>query len=217
MIIVVACNKGGAGKSTSVCNLAVAITRAQPGAEVCLVDADAQRSACNWHAEREAAGLEPRITLLEKRDNISTALKTLAGKFDYVLVDVAGRNSRELITGMAAADLVVAPHQCSQLDLDTLLELREQVVRVRDLNPELRVLAYHTMASTNHAVRNKEREEFLQYLAEFPELEVLPCSGSYRKVYRDAMAWGKSVLECDNPAAVAEVEQLLAEVLRHGR
>jgi chromosome partitioning protein len=81
MIVIVGCNKGGAGKTTTAVNLAVAL--ALRGSDVCLVDADPQRSATRWYAEREAAELSPTVTLIEKRDNITQTLKTLGEKFDH--------------------------------------------------------------------------------------------------------------------------------------
>lgn len=209
-ICVVGSNKGGVGKTTtSVC---VAIALAQRGADVCLVDADRQLSASRWYAEREEAGLEPAITLIEKRDNISSTLQKLSEKFDHVIVDVAGRNSRELLTGAMVADIIIAPHQCSQLDLDTLRELQDQVREIRDRNPPLRVLAYHSMASTNPAVRETERREFMEYLAEFPEIELLNSVGFYRKAYKDCIALGKAVQEMDNAQAATEIADLVREV-----
>ena len=210
MIVVIGCNKGGAGKTTTCVNLAVSL--AKRGFDVCLVDADPQRSASKWYAERESSGLEPTITLIEKRDNITATLKTLGEKFDHVLVDVAGRNSRELITGAIIADVIIAPHQCSQLDLDTLGELQEQCERIRDLNPELKVFAYHSMAGTNPSVRDTERKEFLEYLAEFPTIFPLESVGFYRKAYKDSIPFGRSVLESDNSQAAAEIVQLTDEV-----
>lgn len=44
MIVIVGGNKGGSGKTTTVLNLAVALARRE-GKEVCLVDADPQRSS----------------------------------------------------------------------------------------------------------------------------------------------------------------------------
>ena len=213
MITIVGCNKGGASKTTTATNLSVGL--ALGGHDVCLVDADPQRTAAKWFAEREASGLESRLTLIEKRDNIASTLRSLNDKYEHVIVDVAGRNSRELITGASVADLVIAPHQCSQFDLDTLGELQEQVIKIRDLNEGLRVLVYHSMASTNANVKEKERAEFLAYLAEFPEFQVLNSIGYSRKIYTDVAAEGRSVLEMGKNPAADEIRALLKEVYNH--
>ena len=210
MIAIVGCNKGGAGKTTTATNLAVGL--AAKGNDVCLVDADQQRSAARWHQDREEAGHNPTITLVEKRDNISQTLRTMDEKFDYVIVDVAGRNSREMITGAAVAQVVIAPHQASQLDLDTLAELQQQTVRIRDLNPDLKVFIYHAMASTNPSVKETERREFLEYVGQFEEFQPLESISYYRKVYRDVIPTGQSVLEYGNEQAIQEVQSLIAEV-----
>ena len=213
-IVIVGGNKGGVGKTTTAVNLSVGL--AMEGKDVCLVDADPQRSASKWYAEREASNITPKITLLEKRDNITVTLRTLSEKFDYVIVDVAGRNSRELITGAVAADIIIAPNQCSQLDLDTLGELQEQVLRCRDLNPSLKTFAYQSMASPNPSVRKTERKEFLEFLSEFPEIQPLNSVVFYRKAYKDSIPFGTSVLEGKNRDAANEIKVLLNEVF-HGR
>ena len=210
MIIIVGCNKGGAGKTTTATNLAVGL--AAKGNDVCLVDADPQRSAARWHQDREEAGHNPAITLVEKRDNISQTLRAMDEKFDYVIVDVAGRNSREMITGAAVAQVIIAPHQASQLDLDTLAELQQQTVRIRDLNPDLKVFIYHAMASTNPSVKETERREFLEYVSQFEEFQPLESISYYRKVYKDVIPIGQSVLEYGNEQAIQEVQSLIAEV-----
>lgn len=210
MITIVGCNKGGAAKTTTAINLAVAL--ASKGLDVCLVDADGQRSTSRWYAEREEAGHKPQLTLIEKRDNISQTLRSLNEKFDHVIVDVPGRNSRELITGGTVADFIIAPHQCSQLDLDTMEELQQQVVSMRDLNPNLKVFVYQTVATTNPLLMGNERNEFLGFVAEFEDLTALNAVGRYRKIYRDVISEGKSVIETENEKAKSEVFELMQEV-----
>lgn len=213
MITIVGCNKGGATKTTTATNMATGLSAA--GHDVCLLDADPQRTAAKWFAAREAFGVPCNFTLLEKRGDISSALRSLNERYEHVIVDVAGRNSVELITGATVADLIIAPHQCSQFDLDTLIELQEQVVKIRAVNPKLLVLVYQTMASTNTKVKDRERAEFLGYLAEFPEFQVLNSIGYYRKIYKDAAGDGKSVLEVGNNPAADEIRLLLNEVYNH--
>ncbi|QOV56292.1 AAA family ATPase (plasmid) [Serratia marcescens] len=211
MITVVGGNKGGSSKTTTATNLAVALAMIH-GKDVVLVDSDIQRSASRWHAEREASSLAPAITLIEKTGNISQTLRSLADKYDHVIVDVAGRNSRELITACTVADMLIAPHQCSQLDLDTMFELQQQLISIRDLNPDLKAYAYQSIATTNPVLEGNERNEFLEYVAEFDQLTPLTAKSCYRKIYRDVMSEGKSVMETDNAKARDEVMALINEV-----
>ena len=209
-ILLVGSNKGGSGKTTAACNLAVAIALKEK--DVCLVDADRQSSAANWCAERESMGYNPSITVVQKYDNLSKTLVSLSEKYNHVIVDVAGRNSREMITASAVADILLCPSQCSQLDLDTLEELQKQTEQIRDLNPDIKVFVYQTMASTNPKVVEGERKDFESYIQEFSEFIPLKSVGRYRKIYRDVFADGLSVLESDNDSAKKEVMALFDEV-----
>ncbi|MDM3101747.1 AAA family ATPase [Citrobacter sp. Cf134] len=210
MITVVGGNKGGSGKTTTASNLAIALTH--EGHDVCLLNGDLQRTAAKHHAEREASGIEPTFTLIEKFDNLTQTLRALDEKYDHVIVDVAGRNSREFITSGVVAHQIIAPLQCSQPDLDTLTELAQQIEAMRDLNPELKVYCLQSMATTNPVLRGNERKEFLEYLEEFPTIEVLQTVICFRKVYRDCMSNGTGVVETNNEAAKAEIKQLMKEV-----
>lgn len=212
MIITIGSNKGGTGKTTTATNISIALALKKK--DVCLVDADFQRSSSRWHQDRQEAKLVPSIALVEKYDNVSSTLEELNKKFDYVIVDVAGRNSREMITAMSVSDILLSPHQASQLDLDTIQELQQQLTRVKDLNPRLSCYILHTMASTNPTVKTNERKEFQDYLNEFPTLSLLNSCLYYRKIYRDVMPFGKSVIESNNSIAAAEVLDLIGEVLQ---
>lgn len=210
MIVVCGCNKGGAGKSTVCVNLAVGLMR--KGKNVCVLDADNQASGNLWHSHREAANHLPRVALSQKYGNLVDTVTKLAAKYDHVLVDVAGRNSAELITSMVVADLVIAPHQCSSFDLDTLRQLRKQYTEIKPDNPKLRVLVYQAIASTHWRGKESERAKFLDKLSAFPEFEVLNSIGRSRNIYKDSADLGLSVLECHNQDAIQEINELMTEV-----
>jgi len=210
MITVIGGNKGGSGKTTTAVNLAIGL--ALRGKDVCLVNGDLQRTAAKHLAEREAAEVMPAITLIEKFDNLSQTLRALDEKYEHVIVDVAGRNSREFITSGVVAHQIIAPLQCSQPDLDTLIELQQQVEGMRDLNPDLKVYCLQSMATTNPVLRGNERKEFIEYLEEFPSIKTLESVICFRKVYRDCMSTGLGVLETDNATAKSEMEKLMEEV-----
>lgn len=212
MIILVGSNKGGAGKTTTAITIASGLAKQY---DVCLVDADKQHSASRWSSDREYSSEElPQITVIQKYDNLQPTLNNLKEKYDHIIIDVAGRNSRELITAMLCADIVISPAQCSQLDLDTLTELQEQVTRAKDLNPRIKVFIYHVMAATNPKLAPINKKEFNDFVKEFNDFRLLKSISCYRKAYRDVIVNGKSILEqTQDLKAKSEGENLINEIL----
>ncbi len=210
MIILIGSNKGGCGKSTTIVNLSLSFTMNKK--EVLIIDADKQSTTSRWSNDRESYQIKPHIQVLQKYDNLQPTLNQIKSKFDVILVDVAGRNSREMLSTMLIADLLICPLQCSQPDLDTLSELQEQVVRAMDFNSNLKTYIYHTMASTNLKVKDNERNDFIKFIKQFNEFDVLNSINYFRKIYKDAMGEGKSVLEFDNLDAIKEVNSLHTEI-----
>ncbi|WP_167144911.1 AAA family ATPase [Pseudomonas sp. OTU750018] len=211
MIIVIGSNKGGVGKTTLATNLAVAFAIRMN--KVVLVDADPQGSALYWGSVRQQRQHTPLVHVAQRRGNLVDALKVLSRQNQVVIVDVPGRNSPELISAMSVADIVISPHACSQLDLETLQELEDQVHALRPLNPKIRVLIYQSMGTTNPKIRQRERSDFCSYVSVFENLLLANSSGFQRLAYRECISEGIGVLESNNPLAADEIQQLLTEIL----
>ncbi|MCO7203304.1 AAA family ATPase [Microbacterium sp. CnD16-F] len=209
MIILIGSQKGGPGKTTIAVNLAVEFAR--QGKDVCLVDADPQRSAARWHADREEQRHTPAIACVEKLGNINQTLQDLAGRYDVVVVDVAGKDSREMRTGMVAADTLVVVVRPSQLDLDTLGHMSEVIDQAVDLNPSLDVRGLITQAPSNPSIT--ERHDAGEYLADYPRIRPLDTVIYERKAYRDVIGEGLGVVEWNNPKAKNEIQALVAELV----
>lgn len=209
MIILIGSQKGGCGKSTTAVSVCAAL--AGQHKDVVLVDADRQATAANWTADREKDEDLPPVHCIQKYDNIRATLIDLDKRYEYVVVDAAGHDSRELRTGMTAAHILIVPFRPSQPDLDTLPHIQEVITQAKDLNPALRVFGLLTMNPTNPSVH--EEEEAREYLQDFPIIRPLNTLIYDRKVYRDSMSVGRGVTEMNNSKAKAEIENLLEEIL----
>jgi len=209
MIILVGSQKGGCGKSTTAVNISAEL--AGRGHDVVLVDADRQCTAANWAMDRDENEKLAKVYCVQKYENIRETLVDLDKRYGYVVVDAAGRDSRELRTGMTAAHILIVPFRPSQPDLDTLPNMQEIIVQAKDLNPDLKVYGLITMAPTNPIIH--EEADARECLTDYPEIKLLSTMIRDRKVYRDAMSDGLSVVEMDNPKAKAEIRQLIQEIL----
>ena len=209
MIILIGSQKGGCGKSTTTASICAAL--ASQSKDVVLVDADRQATAANWAADRQQNENLPPVHCIQKYDNIRPTLIDLDKRYEYVVVDAAGRDSRELRTGMTAAHILIVPFRPSQPDLDTLPYMQEVITQAQDLNPDLQVFGLLTMNPTNPSVH--EEAEAREYFQEFPIIQPLATMIYDRKVYRDSMSLGMGVTEMNNPKAKAEIEKLLGEIL----
>ncbi len=177
-----------------------------------LVDADRQGTPSNWISDRNQNTSLTKIHSIQKFDNIHETLSDLAKRYEYIVVDSAGRDSREFRTGMSAADELIVPFRPSQPDLDTLPALQDIITMALDLNPKLRVKALLTMAPTNPVAN--ETQDAKIYLADYPVLQLTNTIIRDRKIYRDCMSEGKGVVEMDKGKARGEIQCLVQEILR---
>ncbi|MFI3218746.1 MAG: ParA family protein, partial [Methylococcales bacterium] len=152
-----------------------------------------------------------KVHCVQKYENIRDTLIDLNKRYGFVIVDAAGRDSRELRTGMLAAHVLIVPFRPSQPDLDTLPKMQEIITQAKDLNPDLKVFGLLTMTPTNPAIR--EEAEARICLEDYPVIELLTTIIHDRKCYRDAMSDGLGVVEMDNPKAKDEIKKLIAEIM----
>ncbi|WP_158898419.1 division plane positioning ATPase MipZ [Burkholderia sp. L27(2015)] len=204
MIVLVAAEKGGVGKSTIASNLAVYLAR--QGVDVVLLDTDAQATCARFVERRDEAKIEPPLPCVQRTGEVSATLRDLARRYQVVVVDAGGRDSREMRSAMAVANLLLTPIRASQADLETLPKVNELIGLARGLNPELRASAILSMAPSNPVIR--EVEEARELLAQFDQLELADTVIRDRKVYRDALLAGRGVVELENSQARAEIQLL---------
>ena len=209
MIIFVGSQKGGCGKSTIAVHISAEL--ANQGLDVVLLDADRQPTCANWAVERaENKTLKP-VHWFQKYEDIRGTLIDLKSRYDYVVVDAAGKDSRELRTGILAADILIVPFKASQADLDTLPKMQEMIVIAKDYNPKLKVFSVLSAAPTHPL--NNEISEARECIADYPELPLVRTMIYDRKIYRASMSDGLGVVETKNAKAKAEIQLLINEVL----
>lgn len=208
MIVLFGGEKGGTGKSTLATNLAVWLVR--HGRDVLLVDTDQQRTASHWVDRRNVLNGLGTVHCAERRGNVFHALRDLAKRYDEVIVDAGGRDSEELRTAMVGAHHLYMPLKASQPDLETSLHMDELVKLARGMNQDLQAHAIISMAPTNPTIN--EAQEAMELLAELHEFALSRVIVRERKIYRDAIAGGRGVIEMGNEKAIAEVETLAKEI-----
>jgi chromosome partitioning protein len=204
MILVLA----GYGKTTIATQLAA--RAALDGRSVVLVDASGRRQASRWTARRLSYPLAPRIDLQPARGVLGQALRTLARRYDDVIVDAAD-GGQELASALLVADGVLVPFTPSQFDLEGLRDLASDLEVARDMNPALYAVAFANQAETNW-VRARRAVDALAWLTE--ACPVLHCAAqvvSHRPAaMHESAETGLSVFERPSVAAHKAAAQLAA-------
>jgi chromosome partitioning protein len=205
LIITLAQQKGGAGKTTVAAHLAVAC--ALSGKSVAILDTDPQGSLGQWFERREAALGPEEIDLIFRTASgwgARREARALAKDHDVVVLDTPPKSDLELRPSLEAANLVAIPVQPAPVDLwatePTLamvdkvgtrsLLIMNRVIRGTLLGAEIA----REIAAMGHPVATAEL-------------------GS-RIAFAGSMGEGKTVMETHpNSAAAAEVYDLTIEIL----
>jgi chromosome partitioning protein len=206
MILTVGNLKGGVGKTTLACNISVAL--AARGRDVLLIDAE--RTALDFTTLRAskrdcgytAVGLQGRA--------IRDQMKTLAKKYDEIVVDVGGEDATgSLRAALTVADVVLVPVKPRSFELWRTEETMALINLARELNESLRAVAVLNEAD----YQGRDNEEALAELQALEGLDVAPGLIYRRKAWPNAAAEGLGVTEYRaDPKAGQELDGLMGEL-----
>jgi chromosome partitioning protein len=192
--VVIANQKGGSGKSTSVVHLAVAAEQAGDG-PVLISDTDPQGSTVDWFNQRKRAGFDtPRYAPLTL-SNLKNELRALeeAGA-SYIFIDTApsiGNVNEKLF---AEADLILIPLNPTPADLRALVKA---LPTIKNSGKPFNFM----LARVRPNLRNNDGTAMaLEALG-----LVLPARMHERVIYAESFAHGKTAFEID-PKGVAASE-----------
>jgi chromosome partitioning protein len=207
LIIALAGQKGGCGKTTIAVQLAVEYQR--QGCRVLLVDADPQISALDW-AEIAAGHGHEAPCVVAMGDNLRQQLPAQAADYDVVLIDCPGHKaSRRQTAALSVADLVVLPCCPTSFDIRALGASIDVVLEMQEMRPELKaaiLINRKKMTAEGRVARDN---------VSGCGLPVLETTLGDRVAFSQACGGGQGVtLYEPNGAAAAEVRALVVELAR---
>lgn len=215
MIILVASEKGGAGKTTIATTLAAML--AMNNRDVLLLDTDTQATSSEWGFLRDDSDNNyARVTVLQKTGAVNLEVAKLVTKYDDIVIDAGGRDSEEMRSALLVSHAWYIPVRPSQFDIWTISTVAKLYNSIRTFNPELQPRIIVNSAST-HA-RHNDLEAVRQVVSEATkDIPVSNCVFSERSAYRKAASRGCCVMELTgtdfDKKAAAEAAALYNEVI----
>ncbi|MGE5629662.1 MAG: ParA family partition ATPase [Caulobacteraceae bacterium] len=206
-VISVVNQKGGVGKSTIACNLAV--NAVFDGKRALLIDADPQGSSLSFRAIRQSDDIKAvSITQPTIHKDINDF-----SNFDVVIVDAGGRDNTLFRSAVTAASkgILLIPVLPSQYDIwaaeDTFKVLKEARIYV-----DIQAYAVFNQTIQNTTV-SKEAREALEELAAESDIKLINTVLYSRVDYKKSISQGMGVIEYQPKGKAAdEISSLYSEI-----
>jgi chromosome partitioning protein len=150
MVITVAGDKGGSGKSVIAINIAAEFHRR--GKQVLLVDADPQGTSQTWaDVAIEKGHSPPTVVAMGVGLADHNQLPALAKKFEVTIIDCPGSHNEIQRSALMVSDLVLLPCTPNTVDVWSLATSIELVNKAKAIRPNLlaRILINRKVARTN--------------------------------------------------------------------
>ena len=211
MILTVGNIKGGVGKSTLACNIAVALSF-QTGGGVLLIDGDKQGSAADFTQSRADLLSEAGFTCVRAQGKeVVNQVVTMRDKFSHIVIDAGGQDNPSLRAGLAVSDKVLVPVSPRSFETWALENMASLIEEASITNPRLEAFAVLNLAFPRGS-DNSQTQDIIR--EDYPKLALIEPNIVQRKVFSDAVGQGLSVLEAKprNPDAIGELLGLLGGI-----
>ena len=209
MIIVCGGIKGGTGKTTIASNLTALRARSH---DVLLIDADEQESATIFTGIRKSQRPDlPQFTSVILRDEqVRRELERLATRYDDVVIDTGGRDTRSQRAALSIADMLLLPFNPRSLDIWTIENVETLLKDIWTINPTLKAVSLLNRAD----VQGSDNVDTIEILSGLEGITFSGITLVNRKAYGRAVAQGLAIPEIKqhDPKAEQEVMALFQYV-----
>jgi chromosome partitioning protein len=213
MILTVGNTKGGVGKTTLAIN--IAITRAEHGSDVLLIDGDEQCTALTFTELRNLQLGKTGYTAVSLQGTaIRTQVRQLAPKYADIVIDVGGRDTGSLRAALTVTETLLIPVKPRSFDIWAVDHIVALVKEAREINPCLRAFAVLNEADA----QGRDNSDAIEALKSVQDIELIEVFIGRRKAFPNAAAAGRAVIEHSpkDQKAVDELNALL-QVLYNGK
>jgi chromosome partitioning protein len=210
-IIVVANEKGGAGKTQAACQLAGTLGRR--GYEVLLADCDGQGSSTLWSGMNEGENFRAQCWKgAQYKEKIVSQLEQLVPKYDVIVVDCgAGADVKSTWGALLVADLVVVPTKLYAADVGALPGIKRMVRNAWEDSGRRYPALVLPMAVRLHM--KDDQSTLKNTLSRDPEFPLAKTVFSERRAFPRSMLLGGTVHDvAGSQDSVREVEAFVDEV-----
>ena len=195
MVVTVANEKGGSGKSNIAINLAVKLFSL--GEDILLVDSDPQNSIRVFNDIRASKEVPLGFNCVSVfGDSLATQVELLQGKYETLIIDTAGRDCDEMREALSVSDILIIPTQPSDLDIAVLNKMIKLFKQYKQFKRDLKAFVVISKASPNPALQDKITA--LQSYIKDKNIDDLRLCKSVlyeRELYRNAFSNGMGVIE----------------------
>lgn len=206
--------KGGCGKSTLACNLAIFLAHLDGEGSTLGIDADRQRSMSSFSQFRHKLKEQGRIQsgLFEcihvEGKSIEEVLRRLGPKYKNIVIDVGGQDNIAMRVAMLNSDKLLVPVEPRAFDVMALKFMAQVIKRAQQHNSELEVISVLNRAYSGGDA-NKQAYELIR--TGLPALNILPTFIKTRIAWPNSSGFGYSITDkiYRDSKAIAEYWDLL--------
>jgi chromosome partitioning protein len=207
VVIAVANQKGGVGKTTIAMNMAAGLARR---GSCIVVDSDPQGSATLWTKLSGSPSRFP-VEVILAEDKLNKQIARLQTEFDYIVIDCPPEiKSGSIMSVMSLSQILLVPLLPSPMDLWASTRIEELIKRVQKKNPKILAFILLNQIEPRSAM-SRGMDGALQEI----NIPVLRNRLGRRASYRTSALEGCSVFDLGYRGRIAseEIDGVIDEVL----